>query len=390
MRTFWITCLCICIAAPVGAQTDFLIGWWTDPDNSTAWAGYAASGANFLHLTGATEYDVPQIMTALDIAQSLGLKVSISLTRTEHTSWPWSAAQFTGFVNAIKGHPAIWGWYLADEPELSSAPEVSRERLLRSPGYYPLIKAEDPARPAWLVFSGSVKSGWDGTADAFGVDLYPGSGAAEFGNTQLRRAYDIWKAGLNSRPDNGAAPFIAVMQGFGSGRGPWRDLTAGEFRYLVFSAVAQGVDKILFWCDRWANRGSLGSVAQLLGFIREMRAELEKGVPNDSAIVVSESADRLAYLHGAAGNRHIVLAVNIANRSSIEGAPLPEVRFSLPAGFSTRTVEVLNEGRSIPVKAGAFSDAFARFEVHAYAFTRTPEQPPARIRRPARERNREE
>ncbi len=376
---------CLCLAAPAVAASDkqILIGWWTDPYNAAAWPGYAENGANFLHLNGATDYKISQLMKALDVAHGLGMKVSVSLTRTEHTSWPWDASQINGFVNAIKGHPAIWGWYLADEPELSAAPATTQQRLLVNPGYYPLVKAADPERPAWLVFSGSPRPGWIDTADAFGVDLYPGTSGQEFGDRGLRRAYDAWNAGLSYFPDSRSL-FVAVVQGFGAGRGPWRDLSVSELRYLVFSAVVQGVSKVLFWYDGWANRWTLDTAGQVFRFVRDMRAELANGAPNDPAITVSEPADRLAYLYGASGNRHVILAVNIANRMVTEGSPLTNVRFGIPAGVNPEYVEVLGENRRLPVAGNAFTDNFARFEVHAYAFSHTSVRPPPRTAPPPR------
>ena len=364
------TLLCTCLVAPAAAQNkELLVGWWTNPGSSSAWPGYASNGVNFLHFSGATYYSPSQVNSYLNTAQSLGMKVSVSMTISQNVSYPWTGSQFTTFVNGIKSHPAIWGWYLADEPDLASDPALAHSRLLTDPGYYPLVKAADPNRPAWLVLSGSVKSGWNDVADSVAIDLYPSYGTAEFQNSQTRGSYDTWRSGLNWANTYNKKPFVAVVQGFGAGHGLWDDLTLPEMKYHVMTAVVQGVDKILFWCDEWANSWTLNIAGQVQRMIRDMRTEMENGIPNDPSIVVSQPTTSLAYNHGANGNRHAILAVNIANRSSISGATLSNVQFTLPAGVTTTQVDVLDENRSIPVTNGSFTDTFNPFQVHAYVFT---------------------
>ncbi len=357
------------LVTPAMAQKEVLVGWWTSIGNSSAWPGYASNGSNFLHFSGATYSTPAQVTAALDAAQSLGMKVSISMTRTEHTSWSWTASQFTSFVNSIKAHPAIWGWYLADEPELASDPATAHYRLLTNPGYYPLVKAADPNRPAWLVLSGSTRSGWNDVSDIVAVDIYPSYGAAEFENSQLRNSYDTWRQGLDWAQNYNKSPFVAVVQGFGSGHGLWDDLTLAEMKYHVLTAVVQGADKILFWCDEWANSWTMNVANTVIRMIHDMRSEMANGIVNDPAIAVSQPTSNLAYNHGASGDRHVILAVNIANRSSRAGATLSNVQFTLPAGLRPSQVEVLDEGRTIPVTNGVFTDTFSPFQVHAYVFT---------------------
>lgn len=360
---------CACVVGPVAAQKkEMLVGWWTDPSNSSAWPGYAANGVNFLHFNSATDYSISDLKTYLDIAQDLGMKVSISMTRTQNVPHPWTGDEFTTFVNAIKDHPAIWGWYLADEPDIAADSKTAHSRLLTTPGYYPLVKTADPSRPAWLVMSGSIKSGWNDVADIVGLDLYPSYGKAEFENPQLRNSYDTWKSGLNRECACNQVPFIAVVQGFGRGHGLWDDLSLAEMKYHVLSAVVQGVNKILFWYDGWSNDWTLNIAAEVQRMIRDMRTEMENGIANDPAIVVSQSPSNLAYNHGANGRRHVILAVNIANRDNIEGATLSNVQFTLPSGIGATQVEVLDENRTIPVTNGVFTDTFNPFQVHAYVF----------------------
>lgn len=99
-----------------------------------------------------------------------------------------------------------------------------------------------------------------------------------------------------------------------------------------------------------------------------MKAEMGNGITNDPGIAVSQPASNLAYRYGVNGNRHVILAVNIANRSTVSGQVLSNVQFTLPAGIRPSQVEVLNEGRILPVTDGVFTDNFSKYAVHAYSF----------------------
>ena len=354
------------------AAAELKLGWWVNVSTGKGrLAGYAANGMNFMHINVATYYSPAEINAFLNEANALGIQASISLTRTENCSYPWTAAQVQNFVNAIKNHPAVWGWYLADEPELG--PSGVHTYLATNPGYYPAVKSADPNHPVWLVFSGRAQSGWNDVTDIVAIDTYPSYGAAEFENSQVRYSYDTWKSGHEYAEANKKGPFIAVVQGFGGGHGLWDDITFAEERYHVFTAVVTGVQRILFWCEEWADTDTtrpytLNLVGQMMRELSSMKVEMGNGITNDPKITVSQPASNLVYRYGVNGNRHVILAVNIANRTSISGQALSNVQFTLPSGVRPSQVEVLNEGRTLPVTNGVFTDNFNRFGVHAYSF----------------------
>lgn len=126
---------------------------------------------------------------------------------------------------------------------------------------------------------------------------------------------------------------------------------------------------IIFYKDSWANSRIKPIVNQIIGQVQAIGAEMNNGVTKDPQISVSESQDRLAYRYGVNGNRHVLLAVNIANRDVCDsGAQLNNVQFTPPAGVRPTQVEVLDERRPLLVSNGTFANDFSRFEVHVYAF----------------------
>ena len=95
---------------------------------------------------------------------------------------------------------------------------------------------------------------------------------------------------------------------------------------------------------------------------------MQNGVTNTPIIAASEPQNKMVYRYGVKGNSHVILAINVAKGSSQLGATLFDVRFTLPMGIHTSSVEVLNENRIITVFNGGFTDNFKKFEVHAYRF----------------------
>jgi len=107
-----------------------------------------------------------------------------------------------------------------------------------------------------------------------------------------------------------------------------------------------------------------------------MKVEMGNGTTNDPDISVSQPTNKLVYRYGVNRNSHIILAVNIANLSSVNGQALYDVQFALPEGVLPSQVEVLGENRTIPVTNGIFTDNFNRFAVHSYRFITGASTPP--------------
>jgi len=385
-------------SAPL-AKAELLVGWWADLANQDQFPTWASYGVNFVHFNwclagyrnAPSVYSIANIKSFLDAAQANGIKVSIAANAddpgidSEHTAWPTTASGFTSFLNNFKNHSALWGWYLADEPELASNPTLGYTYLSTNPGYYPLAKATDPVHYAWLVNSGAIATAWNDVRDLFAIDLYPKSNtSSEFGDSQLRQSYDFWMNGFTLAKANNKLPFLVLVQGMGIGYGDYGDLTTDELRYHVFSPIVQGIDKVLFWTYTETNATMASRVNQTIAQIMAVKTEMQNGITNDPRITVSQPHTSLTYRYGANGTSNVILAVNIANRNSISGSTLSNVQFNLAPGVRPTEVEVIGENRTLPVSNGVFTDTFNRFEVHLYRFITssafTPPSPPKGLR----------
>jgi hypothetical protein len=366
----------LAIIPPAWAQKDrlFSVGWYVDAKEKGKLARFAKEGCSIVLASGAAWFVPSQlsiIKAFLDEAQTQRLKVIVSFVMGPGCPYPMPGTDFVNAINTLKTHPALLAWYLADEPELYVG---AHAYLSTNPGYYKLCKAADPIHPVYIVQTRPPRIEYLDVEDVVGVDMYPGcnySGvdAPEF-NSKVRESYSVWGDGLKFVADHSKIRFVAVVQGFGVNQfdSKYRDLTLEEHRYHVFTAVVQGVKEILFWYDGWANPNMKANVAKIIGQIQSIGAEMRNGITKHPRVKISETSDRLIYRYGVKGKSHVILAVNIANRSSSKGAPLSNVRFTLPQGVMATQVEVLGENRTLPVVDGVFADNFKRFEVHAYRF----------------------
>ncbi len=370
-----------------GSANAFQTGWWLRVNQPQMLAQFAAEGNTLILGESAIWYTNPgdpTIKNFLDEAHKYGMKVILGMSKAEQMP----TTNFVNAVNAHKNHPALYGWFIADEPELYGW--YIHDYLAVNPGFYRLLKANDPNHPAFISFNqpyaGSLWTTnwnrirqWYDVSDLVAIHAYSTySTVPEFGTAEARYFYDLWKQMMQDAQNYGKAGVIATCQGFGDNTyNPWKTPTYKEIRYAVFSAVVNGVDKILFWLyDGWGSKDpkAVDNVRKMVAQLQSVSPQMENGETNDPTIGVNQSVDKLAYRYGAEGNNHIIVAVNIANRMS-GGSYLDGVQFTLPIEANAQAVEVLHENRTIPVIGGRFTDSFAPFEVHIYKFVSSTQPP---------------
>jgi hypothetical protein len=366
------------------AANNFQTGWWIDRDKTpnSMVSTYASQGNTLVLLAGWFD-STSQIQGTLDYlrqAQQSGTKMIIGLEGGPAPTM--NIADFTSVVNSLKNSnygSSIFGWYIGDEPELTNDQSLIQSRHTTLKTYYSLLKSLDSTRPVIISFNQPYnQSQWNNQAvfydavDIVGIHSYPFWTGSEFGTDEGRSVYDVWQKGLANSKSLGK-DFIATCQGFGDGHGsPYRTPTINELRYQVFTAMVQGVDKVLFWIDSWGKSSDMmDMIKNQINQIQSIGLEMNNGKTNDSQIGVSiTDRNQLVYRYGTSAANQVILAVNIANRTSPNGRSLSNVQFSLPAGIRPSQVEVVGENRTIPVNAnGVFTDTFNPYTVHIYKFS---------------------
>ena len=366
---------------PFTAKAEMLIGWWADINHRSLFSTWASFGVNFVHCNWCYAgyyrkgYSAAEVKAFLDAAQANGMKVSMTANNDANvysyaSAWPATAAEFISWINLSKSHPALWGWYLSDEPEITKDVAGAHTKLGVDPGYYKLAKTTDPNHDAWLVNCCPLNTDWDDVRDIYALDFYvKNNSSTEWQSSSVRSSYDKWKSAYDLAKSRNKLPFLMVPQGMGLGYQSYGDLTPDELRYHVYTGLVLGIDKVLFWTYGETNSNVAGMVNKLISQITSIKKELENGTTN-SGITVSQPSSSLPYRYGASGNSHAILAVNIANRGSTSGQTLSNVQFTLPSGVRPSKVTVVGETRTIPVNSsGVFTDTFNKFAVHIYQFT---------------------
>jgi hypothetical protein len=133
---------------------------------------------------GFTAVNVEPSRSALDALVPLGLHGMVWIGDYNDSTCRFddSDATIASEVDAIQGHPAILGYYVADEPEqaLENCPSVASDIAARSQ----LVRQHDPSRPTYAVISNSAYIPghtieyypyhyFVGAVDLMGLDIYP-------------------------------------------------------------------------------------------------------------------------------------------------------------------------------------------------------------------------
>jgi hypothetical protein len=202
----------------------------------------------------------------LDAAHKQGLKVVVELDRRAVASGDTRA--IARWVDASKRHPAVYAWYLADEPMLAR-PFVSPIAARRA---YLEIKARDPGHPVAIAFG--IKEDAMPYRDAMDVMMYD-----DYPCTAHRKEFTgfrRWWERIRQRASvaSGEDGFIPILQAFGEDRHgipqyTKRLPTARELRYMAFASLQSGATGLLFWVRYRSRRGWVDST--LVPIVREIR-----------------------------------------------------------------------------------------------------------------------
>jgi hypothetical protein len=275
-------------SVPLTSDASFPLGWYDSLEARGGVFDIAKQGMNVVlpyHTEAGDEH------AYLDAAQVAGLKVVLEIDRKLVKAE--SSADVRQYVSRYKSHPALYGWYLADEPSINSdlgpaSPEVAGE-------LYRVIKDEDPKSPVAVAFAKTEQAeDFRQAMDVMLFDDYPcREGKPEFDG------FEDWWGRLQDQAAVGAEEggFIPVLQAFGEnaqgepqfGR---RLPTPAEQRYMVFSSVQAGATGLLFWTRYRASREWIDRVLQpIVSEFREFVPAFGAGMIRDRAAADGEGIE---------------------------------------------------------------------------------------------------
>jgi hypothetical protein len=412
--------------APPGYPS-VLVGWYTagwnrsDSSSDAYFQSLADAGVNFL-LTNqpATESGDPgfaSLLAYLDKASTHRIRVALGLPLDALQDADPNLGKLRSFVNAVKGHPALWG-YNVDEPDGGSVSAVQMGNV------YGVLKSLDPMHPLedkllnsgyspYCDFSGKAP-GYAPSMDLGGRDVYPikpNNDPANYNYYPLYPPSDEFTIAIPKQPHGAGGAFLATLiaddcaaqakvegklppvldlQGVGTAAG-YRDPTYLETRYMLFTTIVRDVSAVAYWVDYKAfNTPVQGTVNSVISEASQVGAYLKAGTFADPSVAVTEAA--IGYRAARLGNTMVIVAVDESEKGdqSLSGtlpAPpptFPAVTFSLPSGLRATRVDLALDGldqstgkyaqRALPLTQNAqgryqFTDAFTPYQVHIYNVT---------------------
>lgn len=333
----------------------------------------------------------------LNAAQAAGLKVLAAPSTQAGPAFDRQSAARA--VAQFDQHPALWAWYLIDEPdfnEVSPAEVIRAERCLKQSG------ARKPT--ALVLYQGYEALDYANITDILMVDRYPVPWLplANFGqHVQMARL----ALGRNK-------PLMAVIQAF-----DWnsctnllpteknlRPPTGEEMRCMTYEALARGANGLFYYAfdAGWKIRDHPETWTALQSIVREVNDRLplfegkhqwwvkrhEFTDPTRRFNAALQSSITSCLLRVGHGNQAIpdgdyILAVNNTEYSLEYSFALPpQVSNTAPATTSPSAesntpkapptsgnvgpVPVLGESRSLPPTANRLKDVFEKYAVHVY------------------------
>jgi hypothetical protein len=225
----------------------------------------------------------PQINALMDALQSHGmlwLQTTNCYSGTSYTSGAFSTETTPGFIDAIRNHPQLAGYYIMDECVDSLIPETQHHHasLLAADSasltFAVPIASPDRDPRSWTKPAGAP------TASFFGTDPYPIYGSDKgLGYPHFLVADEIARLRDNVPASD---PIVAVLQFFkfgGGGRLPTYD----ELRMHAYSSIVEGVQGI-FWWEIGVNglRSSTTKtpeIARMMGYLETLATEIKSLEP---------------------------------------------------------------------------------------------------------------
>lgn len=173
-------------------------------------------------------------------------------------SWDMGDDEVSAFVEAHRGDPRIFAYFIADEPDDVSCTEAAATVRARTD----LIHGIDPAARTYAIITEPPTfAQFSAAVDIPAIDPYPCRQGAACDLGQIASYVDTLKAGLGDKP------WFAVIQAFSSP--PWRWPTATEGRDLITAWCA--AEPSGFTTFAWDYDGnSLSSQPELLAEIEKL------------------------------------------------------------------------------------------------------------------------
>jgi hypothetical protein len=257
-------------------------------------------------------------------------------------------------IKRFRDHPALLGWYVADEPNGYGIPPEKMEEIYR------IIRENDPWHPVSIVFMAPFLSSkkYINAMDIVMADPYPvpDMPVSVVGETAGQ---------LKSEFIGKKAVWIAA-QAFGGGEIWGREPTHQEIRSMTWQSIIKGATGIQYFVHQGLNYfPKSSSTWSECGRIAMEVAELTPWLLSDEApLTVQSNSQNILVSSRIHNGQLIVMAVNKVNQ------PVSTV-ISI-RGINNGKAIVLFENRTISFNRGMISDQLASYGSQIYLINLKP------------------
>jgi len=284
-------------------------------------------------------------MGFLDKCAEYGLYTMVNLTAPMRAIAPECAARF---AKKYKDHPALFAYYLCDEPDHASPSATSEAPVLARATE--ILHALDPNHPTHALVIPWCASNiyrYRDVVDVLSADRYAVKGTAN--NNEL---WTVWRANdAMRRSGTEGQPNIFTPKAQGN-------ITREENWAQAYMCVAAGAAGIM-WFEfggaqrKWSDFVELGKELRSIEHFL-VGVELEKG------LAFRGDGGAVKGIGRASRAKTALITVNT------KPAALTGVKITAPFLSHARSAKVMFENRTVPVRGGVITDDFEGLERHVY------------------------
>jgi hypothetical protein len=302
------------------------------------------------------------VLSYLDSAQARGVKVLVELQN-------YSLGEIQRRVALVKNHPALYGYYLADEPDWIATlyPTLSPSPATLIAKYNAIKEIDDdPAHPVVITF------------------LYPISSVSAYLPAADIVARELYSTGVISQVAADVAAAKDAGKGFLAIPGVYQDSnhtmpSADDVRFEILGSLASGADGILIYIfEGYEGSGTTevsgyrdSIVYPTTDLLVSLLPQLVKGKNGLNA--TSEYAtynlpgltNNVTWTIAGDANKAVLIVANLRDEATD-----CEVDFTLTGlDSSIMTGVVVGENRTVTLDSSRkFTDSFSAHQVHVYQF----------------------
>jgi Purple acid Phosphatase, N-terminal domain len=280
------------------------------------------------------------------------------------------SAYIQTLIAAVRSHPALFGYYLYDEPQVSPDEAIFA---------YNQVKQNDPNHPVVITDYKNAATYKD-AYDIFWDDDYPIGSSAN-------QPIPVWGNHIATQFQAASPkPMWSVIQTYATNDQRWVEPTNEELRAITYLAVVEGVQGIVFYqhCEAGCSYYIRNS-PNFWNYLKTLAMELQDSSPfllaNTSVRNVTVSSADVKVLLKETGGKLYLIAVNTAYSTPevgyhYPGVSLTNVKISI-SGLSGATIQSVGvagigsgiAGRQLNMSGGSFEDNFSPYAVHLYEIT---------------------